>query len=289
MSLFYYVKTGILHPLHPAGLFILVAIILFSLLVGKSFCSWLCPVGFLSELLGDMGKKLFGRTLKPPRWLDYPLRSLKYLLLAFFLYSIMMMTTAGLRAFLDSPYNQVADVKMYYFFADIGHTALIVLGVLFLLSIVIRNFWCRYLCPYGALLGLVSLVSPQKIRRDPVACIDCAKCALACPSRIKVDKVRTVISDECTGCLNCVDVCPVKDTLWLESVPLKRRVPKRLVPALVVGGFVLITGLAMLTGHWQNNMSVNDYIRQRAAIRMYGHPTSLKDISRMNQQAQPRK
>ena len=49
-------------------------------------------------------------------------------------------------------------------------------------SVFVQNFWCRYLCPYGALLGLTSLLSPLRIRREPAACIDCAKCAKACPS-----------------------------------------------------------------------------------------------------------
>ena len=52
----------------------------------------------------------------------------------------------------------------------------IVIGVIVLLSMFVQNFWCRYLCPYGALLGLVSLLSPVKIRRDKEACIDCGKC-----------------------------------------------------------------------------------------------------------------
>ena len=66
MSLYYFFLTGVIHPFHPAGLFILTAIIVMSLLFGKSFCSWLCPVGLVSELLGDLSRKLLGRNLSPP-------------------------------------------------------------------------------------------------------------------------------------------------------------------------------------------------------------------------------
>jgi polyferredoxin len=52
--------------------------------VKKAFCSWLCPIGTLSESLWMLGRKLFGKNPGLPRWLDYPLRSLKYLLLFFF-------------------------------------------------------------------------------------------------------------------------------------------------------------------------------------------------------------
>ncbi|MCF8432071.1 MAG: 4Fe-4S binding protein, partial [Melioribacteraceae bacterium] len=210
MSVYYFIQTGIIHDAHPAGFFILIAVIAVSLVFGKSFCSWICPIGTLSEYIADFGdkiqKKLFKKVYRLPRWLDYPLRSLKYLLLGFFVYSIFFtMSTIALRMFLDSPYNLVADVKMWYFFADISKTSLIVISVLFFLSIFIRNFWCRFLCPYGALLGIFSLLSPQKITRDPISCIDCALCAKACPSNIKVDKVKTVFSDECSTCMSCVD------------------------------------------------------------------------------------
>ena len=284
MSLYYWGVSTEIHSFHPAGLFILSAIILVSLVFGKSFCSWLCPAGFISEMLGDLGERVFGRRLSVPRWLDYPLRSLKYLLLAFFAYSIFfLMNEFALKRFLDSPYNLVADVKMYYFFADISRAALIVLGTLILLSVIVRNFWCRYLCPYGALLGIASLLSPFKIKRNSISCIDCAKCAIACPSRIKVDKVKTVISDECTACLNCVDECPVTQTLELKSVITKRAIAPRRVAISIAAIFMLVTGLGMVTDHWQNDVPVQTYIDRRDEITSYGHPTSTQDVSRLKE------
>ncbi len=288
MSLYYFLLSGQIHPAHPAGMVILVAIIVLSFLFGKSFCSWLCPVGFLSEALGDLGdkisKKIIGRKLTMPRWLDYPLRSLKYLLLGFFVYTIFFaMGEVALRAFLDSPYNITADIKMYYFFADISRFALIVLGSLIFLSVVVRGFWCRYLCPYGALLGVTSLLSPTKIRRDPLSCIDCGKCTLVCPARIKVDKVRTVWSDECTTCMSCVDVCPVKDTLNLTMLGRRKPLHKRWVAIGVVGIFVVITGLGMLSGYWHNNVTTPEYIHYQQHVQSYGHPMNSRDLSRMGQ------
>ena len=283
MSLYYFLLSGQVHWAHPAGLFILVAIITVSWVFGKASCSWLCPVGLLSELLGDIGEKLNRGRLAPPRWLDYPLRGLKYVLLGFFVWAIFFaMTGPALRAFLDSPYNIVADIKMYYFFADISRFALIVLAALFVLSIVIRNFWCRYLCPYGALLGIVGLLSPTRIKRIAVSCIDCGKCAKVCPSRVRVDRVRAVVSDECTSCLQCVDVCPVADTLRVQTTVGRARVPKTLIAAGVVGLFVLITGLGVISGHWQNRVSGEEYLRHQEQLHAYGHPTSSDDISELN-------
>ncbi len=155
----------------------------------KSFCSWLCPVGTFSEALARVGEKIFRHNLRLPGWLDIPLRGLKYLLLAFFVFIIGAMPAATISDFMHKSYGLIADVKMLNFFREMGEAAAIVLAVLVLLSIVVENFWCRYLCPYGALMGLASLLSPLRIRRDPTACIDCARCATCLPCfELPVDK-----------------------------------------------------------------------------------------------------
>ena len=262
MSLKYWWHTGIVNNVRPSGLIILLAILAVSVVLKKAFCSWLCPIGTLSESLWMFGKKLFGRTFDPPRWLDYPLRSLKYLLLAFFVASIAGMDASSLAAFIYSPYNKMADVKMYLFFAEITTFALWTIIILALLSVVIKNFWCRFLCPYGALLGIAGWLSPLRITRTKATCIDCELCTKACPSRIKVHKATRVWSDECTSCMACVAACPVKDTLELRAANHARAVPAKVYGALVAGVFVAVVGMAMLTGFWQNGISKEEYLRR---------------------------
>lgn len=294
MSVYYFFMTGEIHSAHPAGFFILIAIIVVSFVFGRSFCSWICPVGFLSELIGDFGdkfwKKLFKKKVHLPKILDYPLRSVKYLLLGFFVYSIFfVMSEPALKSFLDSPYNIISDVKMFYFFANISRFSLIVIAILFVLSIFFRNFWCRYLCPYGAFLGIFTLLSPNKIKRNESSCIDCNKCTKVCPSLIKVDKVKTVISDECTTCLSCVDVCPVKDTLYLETVMPKKKFPKKAVGFVIIIIYFTITGFGILSGNWQNNISKEEYLQHFQSINTIGHPTSTSEIEKLNESSNPAK
>jgi polyferredoxin len=287
MSVVYFIRSGNIHGIHPAGFFIFIAIIGMSFVFGKSFCSWLCPVGFISELVGDFGerimKRLFKRRIKMWKYLDYPLRILKYLLLAFFVYSVLSMSVVALGYFLSGDYNIMADVKMWYFFAHITRFALIFIGILLLLSVVYRNFWCRYLCPYGALLGLISIASPVKIKRNQTSCIDCSLCAKACPSFIKVDKVITVRSDECTSCLNCVDVCPVKDTLEYKLVGSETKINKNFIAVGIILLFVALTGLGMLAGRWQNNVPKETYIELNRNVNSIGHPTNSADIKKLNE------
>ncbi len=265
MSLLLFLKTGNIHQVHPAGLFIFVAILLVSFFFGKSFCSWICPIGFISETVGDFGekiqKKLFGKKLRIPKYLDYPLRSLKYLLLFFFLYYIIGMSAEALQAFLDAPYNVVADIKMYEFFADISRFALIVIGTLFLLSIVIRNFWCRYLCPYGALLGILSIFSFNRIKRNVDTCTDCKACTVVCPSNINVHKTKTVISDECISCMQCVDACPAPDTLDLRTGIGDKKIDKKYIGFAILIIYFAILGIGIATNNWHNNVSKEKYLK----------------------------
>ena len=258
LSLKHGLGTGRIHPVHPAGLFIFIAILGIGLFLKKGFCSWMCPVGSLSEALWRLGRRLFRRNLALPRWADYPLRAVKYLLLGFFLWAVWQMDGPGLEGFLDSPFNVLADVRMYLFFAHISGLALGVILVLAGLSLVVQNFWCRYLCPYGALLGFLSLASPLRVTRAKATCIDCGLCTKACPSRIQVHLAGRVGGDECTACYRCIAVCPVKDTLQMRA-PVGKPVPAWLFGLLAVGLFVAVTGVAMVTGHWETRVSPGEY------------------------------
>ena len=260
MSLFYFLRTGIIHSIHPAGFFIFLAILASSFMVGKSFCSWVCPVGFLSELIGDFGQKFFLKKQLLPRWLDYPLRSIKYLILIFFAASIFAMTIGELKSFLDSDYNLIADIKLFDFFANISRFSIIVISALFLLSIFIRNFWCRYLCPYGALLGVIGLLSPVKIRRNQTSCIDCKLCDKVCGSSIQISTKKSILSDECTSCMQCVDICPVKNTLTTELIKPEIKLNKRFIGFIMIGLFFIVVISGMISGKWNNHVKAERYI-----------------------------
>ena len=272
MNLKYLLLTASVPEVHPAGLFLLLAFLAMSLVFRKAFCSWLCPIGTISEWLWQGGREMFGRNLALPRWADLPLRSLKYLLLALFAYAVASMPVPELRAFLASPYGLVADVKMLDFFRDAGRLTIQVCLVLIVLSVVTKNFWCRYLCPYGALMGLVSMLSPTRITRDPISCIDCGKCAKACPSLIPVDTLMTVRTPECNGCLTCVTACPVKDALEMRTLVSRRRVTASRIAIGVAAIFLIVVGYARLSGHWHGNTPEHVFFQLIPNASSFSHP-----------------
>ena len=267
MNLKYWLVTRHVPAVHPAAMFLLITFLAIAFLFRKAFCGWLCPVGMISEYLWQIGRKVFRCNFHLPRWADIPLRGLKYLLLGFFVWAVSSMSASAIAAFMRSPYGVIADVKMLNFFRFIGETGLIVLGVLVVASIFVQNFWCRYLCPYGALLGLTSFLSPLRIRRDASACIDCAKCAKACPAALPVDKLVSIKSAECTGCLECVAVCPAQGALRM-ALPevITSKLPSNRMPAwaMAMGVAALlfgVVGYAKTEGHWRTD--VPHYVYQQ--------------------------
>ncbi|MCA9728849.1 MAG: 4Fe-4S binding protein, partial [Candidatus Eisenbacteria bacterium] len=247
-----WVYQGTLNVIHPAATVLFLTFVAISLVLRKSFCGWVCPAGFISENLARVGRLLLGRTLRPPRWLDVPLRGLKYLLLGFFLWAIFSMTPVALRSFIESPYNQVADVKMLDFFVKMGSIGWVVLGSLVFFSVLVQGFWCRYLCPYGAVLGLFGRLSPVRVRRNEVACTDCGICDRVCGSRLPVSKRASIGSVECVGCMDCVVSCPVPQALRYGT--RSRTLSPLRTGALVVAMFLVGVMAARITGHWYSGV-----------------------------------
>ncbi len=247
------VATGEWDMVHPAGLTVFIAVLCMAFLFRNGFCGYICPVGFLSSQVERIGRT-FKLAIIPHKYVDYPLSILKYALLGFFLYTVffaMDLRTAS--SFISSPYNMVADARMLHFFVDPSTTSLIVIGVLCLASLIVRNAWCRYLCPYGALLGLLSWLGPVTINRDAQSCIHCGRCTRHCPAGILVENKKSVHSPQCIGCGECIGACPVDGCLSFKAYR-RIRIPWYTVG---IGVIVVLLGFytwAQMTGHWQAPM-----------------------------------
>jgi len=261
LSLKGWLASGSINTIHPAALVVFLAAALVSLLLKRAFCSWICPVSTITELFWKSGLRVLGRNFRLPLWLDWLMRPIKYLLLLFFLFSIVLMMNAeSVNSFINSDYNKTADVKLLDFFLHISGTPLVVVATLLLLSLFLRNPFCRFLCPYGALLGILSRFSPTKVERRESACISCGGCNKACPSHIDVMHQGRVSSEECIGCLRCVSSCPKPEALQLR-LKSGKTVSGLVFAALVVAVFVGGSLVGRATGHWHTSLDRAEYQR----------------------------
>lgn len=180
----------------------------FALFFGRSFCGNICPFGTLQELVG----KLMPYKITLPKRVDAVMRYLKYGVLA--LITVMAWATATLWFAPYDPYTAFAHIwSGAELLNENGIGFIILIGVI-IGSLFIERFWCRYLCPAGAVYGLLAKVGITKIKRT--ACVSCQKCNIVCPMGIDVASSDTVNALECIQCGKCTDACPTKTERVLD-------------------------------------------------------------------------
>ncbi|MEI6314267.1 MAG: 4Fe-4S binding protein [Syntrophus sp. (in: bacteria)] len=246
------------------GVFALaLAVIIITVILGRVFCGWICPLGTLHHLTGKLQKRLKKRTVpnKQVSLRSHNLYRFKYLLLIFLMVAAIFgvqlaglfdplallirslslavypMFSYALRSLFDGVFAWNIPYITYgseYVYGFLKKTALpfspplffqgIFIGLIFFLILSMnlweKRFWCKYLCPLGALLGLLSRYALLK-RSVSEGCDGCGVCMRGCqggaclsgnPGGAIVDKAKDKAQEwksaECLMCLNCDDPCP---------------------------------------------------------------------------------
>lgn len=228
-TLYKYITTGtsFISHTHLSNVVMLIAVLVVSLLFRSAFCGWLCPLGFLQDLVsklsGFLQKRIPGlrrgiSSLKKKgarlAVLDRYLRYLKYLVLV---WAVGGAAVFGFMVFKDfDPWSALISIAEFSF-----TPGLIVLIITLVASFFIERPWCRYACPLGAASGLLCKLSPTYLKRDADVCTSCKICTKTCPMGLKIHDVNTVKSLDCVTCLECVDACPVNGALEVKiGLPL---------------------------------------------------------------------
>ena len=120
-------------------------------------------------------------------------------------------------------------------------------------------------------------------------CLGYGECVESCPfdaMEMSENGLPLIDLDKCTGCGNCVEACPVPDTLEMQLVGTRRKIRPRAVAIGIVGIFMIVTGLGMATGYWQNSVTTEQYLTLQKNVKFLGHPTGMKDIDQLNRQSE---
>jgi ferredoxin len=204
-TLYTYVTEGnLICSLNISNLYILAAILAVTLLLRRAFCGYVCPLGTLGELLHWFGRKLRLGTWSVRGRTDRGLALLKYVVLVVILYATWRTAELMFRGF-DPCYALIGRHG-----EDITMWAYVISGVLVLASLLVLLPFCRWLCPFAAVLAPFSRVGLTRIQRGEDHCLSCGACSRACPMEIPVDKVQAVTASRCLSCLKCVAACPPK-------------------------------------------------------------------------------
>lgn len=227
---------------------VIASFLIIGVLLGKSLCGWVCPFGFVQDLIGFIRRKHMKVSVRTHEGMVY----VKYAVAGIILFVSISFSAAklmgvhqgyenALGVFARAPFTALSPAETLFatlprMVLDIGYAVTqtpfpdvtsaisampllfwiqlsIMIGVLVLIAYVPRG-WCKYFCPYGAIMAILNRFSFLGLRRDLVKCTkdECRLCVEVCPMRVRIlDLPWEKFSDpECIYCLKCVDVCPYK-------------------------------------------------------------------------------
>lgn len=191
-------------------------LILLGVLLGRFICGFLCPFGWLQELLHKIpSKKLSTKKLKPLTYLKYVI-----LLFAVILLPALAVNDLGMgdpffckyicpQGVLEGAIPLPAvNENIRAALGTLFTGKLVILIVVVVLSVLVFRPFCKWICPLGAFYALMNRVSLLGIKVDEHQCVSCGKCAKVC--KMDVDVTKTPNHTECIRCGKCINACPTE-------------------------------------------------------------------------------
>ena len=239
---------------------------LFGIILGRTICGWLCPVGLLQELLHKIPTPKI-RKSKVTRILSY----LKYLVLVYFVAAIPIShikdgvpvpgfckyicpvgTFEGAVGLLSNSANE----KLLSVLGPLFTRKFVIMVAIFTLAIFMYRVFCRFICPLGAIYGFFSRFALLGVKVDNEKCTGCGLCVASCEMDVK-----HVGDHECIQCGKCMGVCPSKAISWKNGkISVKEnetasKEPKK--PAKKTKDMILVLAAAavLLWALWYGNFS----------------------------------
>lgn len=255
-----YVTTGEFVRRINVSSFILLAIVLgVTLLFGRVFCGFFCPLGTLQEWIRALAKKMgIKNEIELPKSVDRFARYIKYVVLVVIIYFSWKVGDLVFRNY--DPYNALMHLGNEFEEKPVGYS---ILGLVLVSSLFVKNWWCRYFCPLGAFLAIFRKISPFKINRNNDTCVHCKACDDTCVAGLEIENQTEIKSADCVSCLRCVKDCP-NGSLKLKVG--KKEFSKKTFSWIVASAFALLIIVAVVSPLWKTKESSNIVLEETGEV-----------------------
>ncbi|MCH5139115.1 4Fe-4S binding protein, partial [Clostridiaceae bacterium UIB06] len=186
-----------------------ISVMIVTILMGRWFCGWICAFGAYNDLVYFISKKIFNRKFKVDERVDSILKYTKYVILIFIIIVSWTFGSSILQS--TSPWDvfgQITNISSIVYNLLIG---LILLVLITIGAAFIERFFCRYLCPLGAIFAILSRIGIVKINKPKADCDKCRACTINCSMGLELYQLDCAKGGNCINCLKCAEVCPRKN------------------------------------------------------------------------------
>lgn len=214
-------------------------IMVLTFIIGPIYCGFMCPLGFLQDLMSTLGRKMSIKKFKMPKYIQNYLVYVRYIVL--FIVTVFSLNII----FTILRYDPRSNLLQLLLGRYLDIVSILIIVSFLLISLFFERPFCNYFCYEGAKYSLVGALKLFKITRNDENCISCKLCDKSCPMNITISEKSLVNSLQCIDCYECVSACPVENTLNLKTA-VKEKHNKKKITLLVA---ILLVYLIVFVNH----------------------------------------